>query len=91
MARVLGHEVPIATGFRARLLGLARLDLGEAGSGLFIPGCSSVHTFGMRFSLDLYFLDGAGAIAAVRRNVAGRRLIVCRDAVATLEIPSKVE
>ena len=27
------------------------------GAGLLIPRCSSVHTFGMRFALDLVFLD----------------------------------
>jgi uncharacterized membrane protein (UPF0127 family) len=85
---VLGCEVRVATGPRARLLGLAHLDLNEAGPGLLIPGCSSVHTFGMRFALDLYFLDGDGAAIEERRRVQGGRVVRCRRASAVVELPS---
>ncbi|HEX5982787.1 MAG TPA: hypothetical protein VFY69_01130, partial [Solirubrobacterales bacterium] len=49
---------------------------------------SSVHTFGMRFELDLFFLDGAGRVIAVRRRVPPRRVAWQRGACAVLEIPS---
>jgi uncharacterized membrane protein (UPF0127 family) len=81
------RAIPVATGFRARLLGLALLDRADAGPGLLIPRCSAVHTFGMRFALDLHFLDADGAVAAVHRAVPPRRFVGCRDAVAVLEIP----
>jgi len=84
----LGHEVHLASGPRARLLGLAHLDREEAGPGLLIPRCSSVHTFGMRFRLDLYFLDEGGDVVAVRRGVPTRRLAFCGRAKAVLELPS---
>jgi uncharacterized protein len=87
--RVDGLLVPIATGPRARLLGLAWLDRERAGTGLLIPRCASVHTFGMRFALDLYFLDREGATLAIRREVPPRRLAWCRGARAVLEIPSR--
>ena len=86
--RVLGREVAVATGLRARLLGLAYLDRGAAGRGLLIPRCSSVHTFGMRFDLDLYWLDEAGAAIEIRRGVPPRRFANCRGAAAVLEIPA---
>jgi len=85
---VLGREVRVASGPRARLLGLARLDRGEAGSGLLIPRCTSVHTFGMRFALDVYFLDGDGTVVSVRRGIRPRRVAFCRTAAAVLEIPA---
>jgi uncharacterized protein len=84
---VLDREVPEATGFRARLLGLAHLDRDEAGPGLLIPRCSSVHTFGMRFALDLVFLDRDGRPCSVRRAVPPSRLASDRRAVAVLELP----
>ncbi len=87
-ATVLGREVPVATGPRARLLGLARLDRDEAGPGLLIPGCASVHTFGMRFPLDLVFLDPDGRPRSFRRAVLPRRFASHRGAGAVLEIPS---
>jgi uncharacterized membrane protein (UPF0127 family) len=84
----LGREIPVARGFCARLLGLAFLDRESAGPGLLIERCSSVHTFGMRFSLDLVFLDERGAAIEVHRRVGSRRVVTCSGAVATLELPS---
>jgi uncharacterized membrane protein (UPF0127 family) len=85
---VLAREVAVATGPRARLLGLARLDRGEAGTGLLIPHCASVHTFGMRFSLDMFFLDRHGAPLAAHRGVPPRKLLWRRGAAAVLELPA---
>lgn len=89
-ATLLGRDVPIATTSLARLLGLAYLDRGHAGDGLLIPRCASVHTFGMRFPLDLFFLDEQGAILGVRREIPARRVIFWRGADAVLEIPAGV-
>lgn len=81
-------DFPVAAGFRTRLRGLAWRDRADAGPGLLIPRCSSVHTFGMRFELDLFFLDRAGRVIAVRRRVPPRRVAWQRGAAAILEIPS---
>jgi uncharacterized protein len=86
---VLGHEVPVASGLRVRLLGLAHLDGGEAGPGLLIPRCSSVHTFGMRFPLDLVFLDREGRPCSIKREVPPRRFASDRRARAVLELPCR--
>lgn len=86
---VLGHEVRVARGPRSRLLGLAHLDCEQAGVGLLIPRCTSVHTFGMRFPLDLFFLGEGGEVVAVRRQVPPRRFAFCGQAKAVLELPSE--
>lgn len=86
--RACGREVAVARGFRSRLLGLARLDRSDAGTGLLIPRCRSVHTFGMRFELDLVFLDRDGRILAVHRQVPPRRVVRCPGADAVLEVPA---
>ena len=85
---VLGRRVPVATGFAARALGLAFLDPERAGEGLLIPRCSSVHTFGMRFALDVVFLDRCGVPVSAHRRVPRRRLLSDRRAAAVLEVPS---
>ena len=85
---VLGHEVPVAIGFRARLLGLSFLCIERAGTGLLIPRCASVHTFGMRFALDLVFLDERGAPLVVHRKVRPCRCVSHRGAAAVFEAPS---
>jgi trehalose synthase len=89
MTTALGHEVPLASSFRSRLLGLAQLDCDEAGPGLLIPSCSSVHTFGMRFPLDLVFLDRDGRPCSTRREVPPRRFAWDRRARAVLELPCR--
>ncbi|MGV1050339.1 MAG: DUF192 domain-containing protein [Solirubrobacterales bacterium] len=86
--RVLGREVPVAADLRSRLLGLSRLDLAEAGPGLLIPRCAGVHSFGMRFRLDLFFLDAGGGLLAVRRELPPRRFAAHRGAAAVLEVPA---
>jgi uncharacterized membrane protein (UPF0127 family) len=85
---VNGVEVTLARGLHARALGLAFIDREQAGSGLLIPRCSSVHTFGMRFALDLAFLDREGAVLLLRRGVPRRRLVSHRAASAVLETPA---
>lgn len=55
---------------------------------MLIPRCASVHTFGMRFPLDLYFLDDEGRVLSVRHRVPPRRVVWQRGARNVLEIPS---
>jgi uncharacterized membrane protein (UPF0127 family) len=88
VADVFGHEVPVAVGFCVRLLGLSHLDRERAGPGLLLPRCRNVHTFGMRFALDLVFLDRDGRPCSVRRGVPPRRLVWDRGASAVLELPA---
>jgi uncharacterized protein len=88
LASVFGHQVPIAARFGARLLGLSLLPRERAGPGLLIPRCPSVHTFGMRFALDVYFLDASGAAIDRRLGVGPSRLVSCRGAAAVLELPA---
>jgi uncharacterized protein len=90
-ADILGREVPVATGMGARLLGLSHLEREEVGAGLLIPRCCSVHTFGMRFALDLVFLDRDGRPCSSRRGVPPRRLAWDRRASAVLELPARRE
>lgn len=84
--RGLGYEVPKATSLRSRLLGLAWLEPERAGAGLLLPGCRSIHTFGMRFDLDLLFLDSGGEPICIVRRLPPGRLIGRRKAEAVLEI-----
>jgi uncharacterized membrane protein (UPF0127 family) len=87
-AEVASHRVPVAVTLLSRLLGLALLRSERAGEGLLIPRCRSVHTFGMRFALDIRFLDATGATIAARNAVPANRIVCERGADAVLEIAS---
>lgn len=68
---------------RARGLGFRRdMPVAEA---LLIPRCRSVHTFTMRFPLDLIWLDAGGDVIRVDRGVRPGRLRCCRGARAVVE------
>jgi uncharacterized membrane protein (UPF0127 family) len=78
-----------ARGFRARLLGLAFLSELPPGYGLLIPRCSSVHTFGMRFALELVWLGPLGEVLRVDRAVPPGRVRSARAGGAVIELRSQ--
>jgi uncharacterized membrane protein (UPF0127 family) len=76
----------VARSFSERLVGLSWSRLPRA-SALLIPRCRAVHTFGMRFALDLYGLDAAGEVVRVDRSVPPWRFARCRRARSVIEMP----
>ncbi|MFB8028973.1 DUF192 domain-containing protein [Streptomyces sp. NPDC056465] len=66
------REVPlrIAASYRARARGLLGVD-GVDGALLITP-CGSVHTFRMRFAIDVAYLDRKFGVLAVRTMKPGR-------------------
>ncbi len=83
-----GIPVLVASTALSRSLGLALLDRDQAGAGLLIPRCRSVHTFAMRFELDLFFVDSEGITVRVVLAVPPRRVLFERRADRVLEMPS---
>ena len=69
----------------ARLKGLAKLDAMPESAALHIPKCWSVHTFTMRFPLDLIWLDKAGRVVRIDPSVPPRRLKSCLRARSVIE------
>jgi uncharacterized membrane protein (UPF0127 family) len=80
-----GLTLVVASTRAARGRGLARLDALAADHALLIERCRSVHTVGMRFALDLLWLDAGGAVVRADAGVAPRRLRSCRGARAVIE------
>jgi uncharacterized protein len=70
---------------RARRKGLAGLDAMPATTALHIPRCRSVHTFTMRFALDVIWLDRDGEPVRVDRDVPPRRIRTCLRARSVVE------
>jgi uncharacterized membrane protein (UPF0127 family) len=67
------------------LLGRPRLD-GAARQALWLVPCGSVHTVGMRYPLDLVFLDRAGHVLDCCEHVRPLRMRRCRGAYQTVEL-----
>jgi uncharacterized membrane protein (UPF0127 family) len=71
--RYLPIRVMTARGFAARQRGLLGRDELDPDEGLWISPCKQVHTFGMRFPIDVAFLDAGGRLLhAVHEMQPGR-------------------
>jgi uncharacterized membrane protein (UPF0127 family) len=80
-----GLRVHEARGMAARRRGLGRLETLPADRALRLR-CRAVHTFTMRFALDLIWIARDGTVLRVDRDVPPRRHRACaraRDVVET--------
>ena len=85
-----GIRLAIAATPRSRLLGLMGLEGMSRRHALLLPRCRSVHTVGMRFALDLIWLDAAERVLRSDAAVGPRRLRSCPRASAVVEAPAGV-
>ena len=53
--------------------------------------CASIHTFGMRYPIDVVLLDGSGRVLASERRVAPGRVVQADKAHYALERPSSIK
>lgn len=84
----LASSVELADTSARRSKGLLGRNGLEPGEGLWIVPCESVHTFGMRFAIDLVYLDRQHRIRKIRRNVVPWRLSACLTAHSVIELAS---
>jgi uncharacterized membrane protein (UPF0127 family) len=79
-------EVPRGT--FARMRGLLGRDGLEPGNGMLIDSAPTVHTFFMRFAIDVVFLDREWKVVGIRHALRPWRVAGARRAVAALELPA---
>ncbi len=70
---------------RRGLLGRDRLDEGQA---LVIAPCGGIHTFFMRFSIDVLFVSKDGRIVKCAHRVRPWRIALALTAYAAIELPA---
>lgn len=85
---VLAERVEIADRGATRRKGLLGRDGLAPGDGLWIVPCESVHTFFMRFPIDLVYLDREKRVRKVRSGVPPWRLSACLSAHSVIELAS---
>jgi uncharacterized membrane protein (UPF0127 family) len=84
----LANCVEVADNGATRRKGLLGRSELAAGEGLWIVPCESVHTFGMKFPIDLVYLDRKKKVKKVRSDVLPWRLSACLSAHSVLELAS---
>lgn len=84
----LGTKIKVADSPRERMVGLLRTTCLEPGSGLLIFPTQAVHTFGMKYPIDIVFLDKKKVVVGVRTNLRPCRLSpVFWRAECAIELP----
>ena len=86
---VLGDRILHADSWLTRLRGLLGRPAPGPGEGLMLTPCRSVHMFGMRYPIDVAFLDRDGVVVATYPGLPpGAGTSWHRRAQHALELPS---
>jgi uncharacterized protein len=83
---VLATRLEVAGSGSSRSKGLLGRQQLSPGEGLWIIPCEAVHTFFMRFAIDLVYLDRKNRIRKIRHAVPPWRLSACLSAHSVLEL-----
>lgn len=82
-------RINLANSFYERLKGLMFTKENEAGEGMLIEPCNSIHTFFMQFSLDVAFLNKQNKVIKIIRDIKPWRMTwIIWEARKVLEVPA---
>jgi uncharacterized protein len=85
---VVASRLEVALDRAARNRGLLGRDGLDPGAGLLIAPTNAVHTFFMRFPIDILFVRKDGTVTKVRPAVRPWRLAASFSARAVVELPA---
>jgi len=80
------ENISKTTHFFERMCGLLTKPRLNKNEGLLIAPCSSVHTFGMRYNIDLVFIDKQWNIIKTVNSLKPWRMSASRNADMVLEL-----
>ena len=87
---LLGDAIGRADSGKTRREGLLKRSGLEKGEGLWIVPCEAIHTFFMRFDIDVLFLDRKKRVVKAVRRLRPWRLAMSWRARSVLELPAGV-
>ena len=86
---VIVSKVIFADSFLKRLKGLLGRSELERDEGMVIIPCNSVHSFGMKFSIDVVFINENGQIINILRDFRPNKISpLVKGAKMVLELPA---
>ena len=86
--KLLADRADIADTSAKRRTGLLKHTGLAQGEGLWIVPSEGVHTFGMKFTIDVLFLNKQRKILKARPNMVKRRMSLSLLAHSVLELPA---
>jgi uncharacterized membrane protein (UPF0127 family) len=84
---VLADRADIADTSATRRTGLLKHKGLAPGEGLWIVPCEGIHSFGMKFAIDVVFLSKKKEVLKVRPNMVRGRIALSIFAHSVLELP----
>ena len=85
---LLADRAGIANTSAKRRTGLLKHASLERGDGLWIAPCEGVHTFGMKFPIDVLFLNKKKQVLKIRPDMVKGRISFSLRAHSVLELPA---
>lgn len=84
---LLVQNLQVADTFWSRLKGLLGTASFPAGQGLLITPCRSIHMFGMRYAIDVVFLDRDFKVLKILHSLPPMATARCPGSRHVLELP----
>ena len=84
---LLAEKLMVADTFWKRLRGLLGTREWPEGNALLINPCNNIHMFGMKYCLDVLFLDRQNMVLEAVEALAPGRLKLCGGAKCVVELP----
>jgi uncharacterized membrane protein (UPF0127 family) len=85
---LLADSVELADTSEKRRTGLLKHTELKPGEGLWIVPCESVHSFFMKFTIDVLYLDREKKVRGMRPKMKPWRVSACLPAHSVLELPA---
>jgi uncharacterized membrane protein (UPF0127 family) len=83
---VIASDVKTAFDSASRRQGLLGCEAWAAGRALVLAPCAAVHTYFMRFPIDVVFVDRAGRVRKVAEHLPAWRIAASPGAFAAIEM-----
>lgn len=71
---IIANQAKRADSFWTRLVGLLRTPQLLTGEALLITSCQQIHMFGMKYALDVIFVDKNDVVVGLVENIAPGKL-----------------
>lgn len=85
---VIAEVVESALDSKSRRKGLLGRDSLADSHALVLAPCGSVHTFGMRFPIDVLFMNADGSVIKIVERMGAWRMAGSLQACITVELPT---
>jgi len=85
---VLSDQCRFANSFWKRFIGLLNRKVMVAGEGLLLDRCYGIHTFGMRFPIDIVCLAADFRVLRIIKELPPLRACVLKKTAFVIELPT---